>query len=68
MEFLFNELPEELSPRLKWMRKHQIHVEQSKDGSWIAYKERTKHFCRDNDENHAIIGLAKKLKLKLWNQ
>lgn len=68
MESLFADLPEELSPRLKWMRQHSIHVEQSKDGSWIAYKERTKHFCRDNDECHAVIGLAKKLKLKLWNQ
>ena len=68
MESLFADLPEELSPRLKWMKQHSIHVEQSKDGSWIAYKERTKHFCRDNDEGHAVIGLAKKLKIKLWNQ
>ena len=68
MESLFADLPEELSPRLKWMKQHSIHVEQSKDGSWIAYKERTKHFWRDNDESHAVIGLAKKLKLKLWNQ
>jgi len=68
MESLFTDLPEELSPRLKWMIHHSIKSEQSKDGSWIAYKERTKHFCRDNDENYAIIGLAKKLKLKIWNQ
>ena len=68
MDFLFNELPEELSPRLKWMRKHQIHVEQSKDGTWIAYKEKTKHFNRDTEEKHAVAGLASKIKIKLWNE
>lgn len=68
MDTLFTDLPEDLSPRLKWMARHSIRVEQSKDKSWIAYKERTKHFCRDNEEGNAVIGLAKKLKLKLWNQ
>ena len=50
------------------MRKHQIHVEQSKDGTWIAYKEKTKHFNRDTEEKHALAGLASKIKIKIWNE
>lgn len=65
---LFDELPEELSPRLKWMSDKKIHTMKAKDGRWIAYKSETQHKWVDEDEVDAVVGLAKKLKIKLWNE
>ena len=65
---LFDELPEELSPRLKWMHDKKIHTMKAKDGRWIAYKSETQHKWVDEDEVDAVVGLAKKLKIKLWNE
>lgn len=65
---LFPELPEELSPRLKWMEGKSIHTMRTKDGRWIAYKSETQHHYTHEEETDAVVGLAKKLKLKLWNE
>jgi hypothetical protein len=67
-DLLFNDLPEDLSPKLQWMRRHHIQVQEADDGGWIAYKSRTNQFYRNKDKDIAIAGLAKKLKLRLWNE
>lgn len=65
---LFPELPEVLSPRLKWMGKKNIRTMRLKDNRWIAYKSETQHHYTHDDEVAAVAGLAKKLKIKLWNE
>ena len=61
-------MPEELSPRLKWMEKREISTMKTKDGRWIAYKSETQHHYTAEEEVDAVVGLAKKLKIKLWNE
>jgi hypothetical protein len=68
MSGLFPDLPEELSPRLKWMLKKNIKTLRREDGKWVAFKSETRHSYTDEVELDAVIGLAKKLKLKLWNE
>jgi hypothetical protein len=65
---LFPELPGELSPRLKWMEAKNIHTMKTKDEKWLAYKSETQHYFTHGEEADAVVGLAKKLKLKLWNE
>jgi hypothetical protein len=65
---LFPEMPYELSPRLKWMDARNIKTMKNKDGKWLAYKSETLHRFIHEDEIDAVVGLAKKLKIKLWNQ
>ena len=67
MDELF-QIGENRSPRLRWMEKKNIHVMQRPDGTWLAYKSQTRHNFSGSDEIDAVVGLAKKLKLKLWNQ
>lgn len=67
MSELFENM-ESLSPRLRWMRKHHIQVQAADSGEWIAYKSGSKHFWRDKNQDEAIVGLAKKLKIRLWNE
>ena len=67
MDELFH-IEENKSPRLKWMEKKNIHVLPRPDGTWLAYKSQTRHNFSGPDEISAVVGLAKKLKLKLWNQ
>jgi hypothetical protein len=38
------------------------------DGKWVAYKTETRFNNSDETEVDAVIGLAKKLKLKLWSE
>lgn len=38
------------------------------DGKWVAYKSETRFNHTADEEVDAVIGLAKKLKIKLWNQ
>jgi hypothetical protein len=38
------------------------------DGKYVAYKTETRFNNSDETEVDAVIGLAKKLKLKLWNE
>ena len=68
MSGLFPDLPEELSPRLKWMLKKNIKTIRRDDGKWVAFKSETRFNNSDENEVDAVIGLAKKLKLKLWNE
>lgn len=65
---LFPELPEELSPRLRWMRDKDIHTLKTKDNRWVAYKSETQHSFSHDEEIDAVVGLAKKLKTKLWKK
>jgi hypothetical protein len=65
---LFPELPEELSPRLKWMEAKNIHTMKTKDGKWLAYKSETQHHFTHEEEADAVVGLAKKLKIRIWNE
>lgn len=64
----FPEMPATPSPRLQWMQAKKIHTRQGKDGKWIAYKSATQHHYDHAVEIDAIVGLAKKLKIKLWNE
>jgi hypothetical protein len=50
------------------MRAKNIHTLKAKDGRWIAYKSETQHNYSHEDEVDAVVGLAKKLKLKLWQE
>jgi hypothetical protein len=68
MELLFSDLPEELSPRLKWQEKKGIKTMRRADGKYVAYKTETRFNNSDETEVDAVIGLAKKLKLRLWNE
>lgn len=61
-------MPEELSPRLKWMKDRNIHVMRTRDNRWVAYKSETQHNYTHDEEIDAVIGLAKKLKIKLWKE
>lgn len=61
-------MPEELSPRLKWMKDRNIHVMKTRDNRWVAYKSETQHNYTHDEEIDAVIGLAKKLKIKLWKE
>ena len=50
------------------MQAKNIHTMRAKDGRWIAYKSETQHHYTAEDEVDAVVGLAKKLKIKLWNE
>ena len=72
---LFANLPEVKSPRLIWMEKHGITTEKrvsSMGQAWIAARNKAgeinQSFISRENEHDAIVGLAIKLNLKLWNQ
>lgn len=93
MSELFD-IPETLSPRLKWMRDNRIkthHAPHMEEAPWMAIRLTEEHWkkqmsvseameeeCRLYDEagelaeadteDEAIVALAKKLNLKLWNE
>jgi hypothetical protein len=62
------DMEENLSPRLVWMRKRDIKTMKNREGAWIAYKSGTGHTFTHEGELEAIIGLARKLKLKSWKE
>ena len=68
MSELFPEMSEQLSPRLRWQEDKRIKTLRREDGKWVAFKSETSHSYTDEVELDAVIGLAKKLKLKLWNE
>jgi len=68
MRDLFSETGGNLSPRLKWQDEKRIKTLRREDGKWVAFKSETSHSYTDEVELDAVIGLAKKLKLKLWNE
>jgi hypothetical protein len=71
------ETPETLSPRLAWMREHGISVHHQKwetSGGEITHRFKAVHLpsgtvsiweCSEHD---ALVSLASKINLKLWNQ
>ena len=50
------------------MLKKNIKTIRRDDGKWVAFKSETRFNNSDENEVDAVIGLAKKLKLKLWNE
>jgi len=68
MDFLFADLPEDLSPKLRWLAKHGITIYQSKDGRWSAYKTGTTTLISRATEDDTLVALANRLKVKLWNE
>jgi hypothetical protein len=80
MSELFD-IPETLSPRLRWIREHKVrthHAPWCEDEPWSAWTPANESpeglpmdpeacgYCMTEDE--AIVELAKKLNLKLWNE
>ena len=50
------------------MKTKSIHTLKTRDNRWVAYKSETQHNYTDEDEIDAVVGLAKKLKIKLWKE
>lgn len=65
---LFAELPASPSPRLQWMKKHGLQTRLQDDGRTIAFKSGTTQNHVEMDEYFALVGLAKKLKIRTWNE
>jgi len=74
-------IPEVLSPRLAWMRKHKIEAFQNgelwgeSEGTWAATQTVGKilgldacQWATGPTEDEAICNLARKLNLRLWNE
>lgn len=59
------DIPETKSPRLIWMERHGIKTQEIK-GSWAATA--SIFSCNGDTENDAIVSLAKKMNIKLWNE
>jgi hypothetical protein len=73
MSELFD-IPETLSPRLKWMRKNSM-VTAFVDDKWLAevahYRNGILIFLdreKGDTEDESIVALAKKLAIPLWNE
>lgn len=75
------QIDESLSPRLRWMQQHKFrthHAPWCEDSPWSAWhpeNESEQGLPTDPeacgygmDEDEAIVDLAKKLNLKLWNE
>jgi hypothetical protein len=75
------DLPETLSPRLEWIRKNGILITdggkdfQDGDESEFSSNQLYRFYagigetvCGGHTEDQAIVGLAKLMKLKLWNE
>lgn len=83
-EALLFAVPETLSPRLAWMRKHEIRTnfcESLKDSPWCAwlpeddFDDHGTIYNGDDDsvgfgltKDDAVIKLAKKKGIRLWNE
>ena len=71
MTELFN-IPETLSPRLAWMKQHNLSVESGTnldDGDrFFEVRQGNKVILEDPSEDRAIVRAAKKLNLNLWNE
>lgn len=70
------DVPEVLSPKLKWMRKHNIETGELKDDSgdkWTAWLQPEgggvpSIFCNGQTEEEALVTLAMELGIKDWRQ
>ena len=67
------ELPEQLSPRLAWMKKHVLEVKDTEfdvdgDGQFIVWENKrpTKH--KGHTEDDALTSWAKSKHFHLWNE
>ena len=67
MPELFN-IPEQLSPRLKWMKEHQVIVEKTDHGSPQFVAASGEDWAYGNTKDEAITDLAKKMGWRLWNE
>lgn len=81
-EQLLLDVPQQLSPRLAWMRDHGVTTRKLPDewsnsecpetGEWIstwqATEEDSKGWYGGDTEDEAIVALAKAKGLKLWNE
>ena len=70
---LFANLPPVKSPRLLWMEKHGITVTTRASGhdqTWWASRDDGKAILAvsKHSEQDALVMLARKLNLKLWNE
>jgi len=50
------------------MKAKSIYTLKTRDNRWVAYKSETQHNFTHEDEIDAVVGLAKKLKIKLWKE
>ena len=70
MNELFN-IPETLSPRLAWMRRHGINSRLMPDDTWYVWNYsglgHSLKQGRGNTEDEALTALAKQAGIKLWN-
>jgi len=73
------EIPEQLSPRLKWMKEHDVHTDkcrylQAGEAPWSAWQGdmmKAMSFMEistGETEDEAIVHLAKAMGWKLWNE
>lgn len=63
-------IPESKSPRLLWMERHGITTKEY-NGKWHAIKRLSPKHVRitgGDTEDAALMAMAFKLKLKLWNE
>jgi len=76
MSELFD-IPETLSPRLAWLKKHGIFTnseffdDSDEEYRWGAWLEGCQDYLRTghgDTEDDALVDLAKKQNLKLWNE
>lgn len=68
------EIEPSLSPRLKWIREHEIMITKITDCAYdppkISYRasKQVAIAAEGEGSDDAVINLAKKLNLKLWNE
>lgn len=71
------DMPEQLSPRLAWMREHGIRIATDRRDAWGDNPDKVWPFhafvpfraeAFGDTEDEAIVDLAKQLNLKLWNE
>lgn len=72
MNDLLFDAPEQPSPRLAWMRKHNIHVRRDpEEGEWVASTQGptgVNYWGFGETEDEAMAELALKRGWKLWNE
>lgn len=70
MSDLFN-IPETLSPRLAWMKRHGVITRKWANGTWWSCLEsdwEERNASSGSTEDEAITNLAKRLNIPLWNE
>jgi hypothetical protein len=66
-------VPESLSPRLRWMRRHGIttrrnDITETPSANWEAYQACSGDWEPGDTEHDAIANLAEALGIRLWNE